>query len=50
MRNDALDRFGTRLDQRFTADQTRKMTVAAGIEKIEISDSLPCRCAAGFKQ
>lgn len=32
MRNYALDRFGTRLEQRFTRDQIRALLVAAGFE------------------
>jgi SAM-dependent methyltransferase len=50
MRNDALDRFGTRLEQRFTADEIAKMMAQAGLERIEISDSLPFWCAVGFKR
>ena len=49
MRNDALDRFGTRLEQRFTADQIRGMLIAAGLVRVEVSDSLPYWCAVGFK-
>lgn len=50
MRNDALDRFGTRLEQRFTADQIREMLAEAGLHRIEVSDSVPYWCAVGFKR
>ncbi len=50
MRNDALDRFGTQLEQRFTADQIRGMLEEAGLDRIEFSDSLPYWCAVGTKR
>jgi SAM-dependent methyltransferase len=50
MRNDALDRFGTQLEQRFTAAQICDMLAEAGFERIEVSDSLPFWCAVGFKK
>ena len=31
MRTDARDRFGTRLEQRFTASQIRRMMIDAGL-------------------
>jgi hypothetical protein len=34
MRNDALDRFGTRLEQRFTQSQVRQMMLRAGLRDI----------------
>lgn len=49
MRTDALDRFGTRLEQRFTAQEIKKMMEAAGLEKIVFSDSIPYWCAIGYK-
>jgi ubiquinone/menaquinone biosynthesis C-methylase UbiE len=49
MRTDALDRFGTRLEQRFTADQIREMLQAAGLERIEFSRSV-FWCAVGLKK
>ena len=33
MRTDALDRFGTRLEQRFTREQIRSMMHEAGLER-----------------
>jgi len=48
MRNDALDRFGTRLEQRFTRAQIDEMMRKAGLERIRFSDT-PCWCAVGYK-
>lgn len=50
MRTDALDRFGTKLEQRFTAAQIRQMMERAGLERITFSDSVPFWCAVGFKK
>jgi hypothetical protein len=41
MRNDALDRFGTRLEQRFTRAQIAAMLADAGFENIQFSPSTP---------
>ena len=49
MRNDALDRFGTRLEHRFTQTQIRDMLAAAGLERIEVSDEFPYWCAVGYR-
>jgi SAM-dependent methyltransferase len=50
MRTDALDRFGTRLEQRFTANQVRRMMGEAGLESIVMSDTAPYWCAVGRKR
>jgi hypothetical protein len=50
MRTDALDRFGTKLEQRFTAAQIRQMMERAGLERITFSNSVPFWCAVGFKK
>jgi SAM-dependent methyltransferase len=50
MRTDALDRFGTRLEQRFTADQIRSLMRNAGLEGISFSPTPPYWCAVGFKK
>lgn len=50
MRTDALDRFGTRLEQRFTAREIRKMMEEAGLERIVFSDGIPYWCAVGYKK
>lgn len=49
MRTDALDRFGTRLERRFTADQVRTMMQSAGLVGITFSPTPPFWCAVGFK-
>ena len=48
MRTDALDRFGTRLEKRFTKDQIRQMMETAGLENIKFSDKI-FWTAVGFK-
>ena len=50
MRTDALDRFGTRVEKRFTANQVRGMMEDAGLERIVFSDKAPYWCAVGYKQ
>jgi ubiquinone/menaquinone biosynthesis C-methylase UbiE len=50
MRNDSFDRFGTRLEKRFTKGQITGMMKAAGLERIEFSDSEPFWCAIGYKK
>ena len=49
MRTDALDRFGTRLEKRFTRTQISRMMEAAGFEQITFSE-FPCWCAIGFRK
>jgi hypothetical protein len=50
MRTDALDRFGTRTEHRFTREQIRKMMEASGLEKVEFSPGDPYWCAVGLKR
>ncbi len=50
MRTDALDRFGTRLEQRFTRKEIKDMMKNAGLENIEFSESKPFWVAVGFKK
>jgi ubiquinone/menaquinone biosynthesis C-methylase UbiE len=50
MRTDALDRFGTRLEQRFTRAQIETMMHAAGLEGIRFSESIPFWCAVGTRR
>jgi hypothetical protein len=50
MRNDALDRFGTRLEQRFTRPEIADMMQRAGLERIVFSDRMPFWCAVGYKR
>ena len=49
MRTDALDRFGTRLEKRFTKNQIGEMMTGAGLIQIRFSDSVPYWTAVGFK-
>lgn len=41
MRNDALDRFGTRLEQRFSRKEISGMLSRSGFERVEFSPSKP---------
>ena len=49
MRTDALDRFGTRLEQRFTREEIKNMMEKAGLENIKFSNSKPFWVAVGYK-
>jgi ubiquinone/menaquinone biosynthesis C-methylase UbiE len=49
MRTDALDRFGTRLEQRYTRNQIMKMMESAGLHNINFSEESPYWCAVGIK-
>lgn len=49
LRTDALDRFGTRLEQRFTREQITTMMTAAGLEDLRFSDSTPYWCVVGTR-
>ena len=48
MRTDALDRFGTRLEQRFTKLEIKKMMESAGLENIRFREETPFWCAVGY--
>lgn len=50
MRTDALDRFGTRLEKRFTKNQIMEMMERAGLEDISFSSSRPYWTAIGYKK
>lgn len=50
MRTDALDRFGTRLEQRFTRAEMQAMMERAGLRDIVFSDQPPYWCALGYKR
>jgi SAM-dependent methyltransferase len=50
MRTDALDRFGTPLEQRFTAAQVEAMMTDAGLERVSFSSSVPYWCAVGYRR
>ncbi len=49
MRTDALDRFGTRLEKRFTKAEIRQMMEQAGLENITFNET-QFRTAVGFKK
>lgn len=50
MCNDALDRFGTDLEQRFTKAQITEMMGVAGLKNIRFSEDPPFWCAVGIKK
>lgn len=50
MRTDALDRFGTRLEKRFTRKEIVSMMQTAGLEKISFGEARPYWVALGYKQ
>ena len=49
MRTDALDRFGTRLEHRFSREQIRAMMERCGLRDIAFYDGIPYWCACGRK-
>jgi len=49
MRTDALDRFGTRLEKRFSRQEIKSMLQSAGFTDIRFSDRQPFWCAVGVK-
>jgi len=50
LRTDALDRFGTRLEQRFTKDEISEMLLNSGFEKIEFSEREPFWTVLSYKK
>lgn len=50
MRTDARDRFGTKLEQRFSQTKIAEMMSNAGLKNILFSDSRPYWCAVGIKK
>ena len=50
IRNDALDRFGTPLEQRFSREEIRSMMLQCGLEKILFSEQAPFWPAVGRKR
>ena len=50
MRTDALDRFGTRLEQRFSKKEIHKMMNTAGLININFSNQTPYWCAVGIRK
>lgn len=50
MRTDALDRLGTRLEQRFTRAQIETMMRSAGLDDIRFSENVPYWVAVGKRK
>lgn len=50
LRTDALDRFGTKLEQRFSRAEIEKMMEEAGLGAIEFSERMPHWCAVGRRR
>jgi ubiquinone/menaquinone biosynthesis C-methylase UbiE len=50
MRTDALDRFGTRLEQRFSKNKINEMMLKSGLKNIVFSDNEPFWCAVGYRK
>jgi ubiquinone/menaquinone biosynthesis C-methylase UbiE len=50
MRTDALDRFGTRLEQRFTRTEIEVMMRSAGLDDIRFHSAAPFWCAVGIRR
>lgn len=49
LRTDALDRFGTKLEKRFTKNEIEGMMLSAGLNDIQFSDRPPFWVAVGVK-
>ena len=49
MRNDCLDRFGTKYEKRYSKSDIVKLFKKTGYKKIKISNQRPFWCAIGFK-
>ena len=50
MQTDALDRFGTRIEQRFTLKEIVGMMERTGLDHILVSESVPFWCVVGLKK
>ena len=50
MRTDSLDRFGTKLEKRFSKKEIKKMLLNAGLENLKFSNSNPYWCVVGYKK
>lgn len=49
MRTDALDRFGTRIEHRFTSKEIEEMMKSAGLTDIRFRQGPPYWCAVGYR-
>lgn len=50
MATDALDRFGTKLEKRFSKSQIVAMMSASGLNRIRFSETMPFWVAVGFRR
>lgn len=50
MRNDALDRFGTILEKRYTRIEMKALMERAGLEDVRFHEGVPYWCAVGFRR
>jgi SAM-dependent methyltransferase len=50
LKTDALDRFGTKLERRFTKSEVEKMMKNSGLIQIKFSSKTPFYCAVGIKK
>ena len=50
LRTDALDRFGTKLEKRFTKDEIHQMMTQAGFVDVKFSDCRPFWVSVGIKR
>ena len=50
MRTDAFDRFGTRLEKRYSRQEVIQLMEFAGLERIHVSDDEPYWCAVGSRK
>ena len=49
-KNDSLDRFGTRLEQRFSKSQITEMLTKSGCKGVMFSPKTPYWCCVAFKK
>jgi hypothetical protein len=49
MRTDALDRFGTKLEKRYTKHEIRELMSESGLGDIKFSENEPYWVAVGYK-
>jgi len=49
MRNDALDRFGTKLEKRYTRADVIRLMEGAGLRDVIVGEGAPYWCAVGYK-
>ena len=50
MRNDSLDRFGTRLENRFSRNEIKELFLKSGFKDVVFSKKKPFWCACGVKK